>query len=337
MPRLRPVGIRGNHRTRQRRLELGHGLPRRPRQHPRLHRPGQLVGQHPGRLIDRTGLRGVDPPGLPQRKRLGQRRQQPTRQPDPGTRAAPGQVQRHPDLIRGVLTAHPRRPRRIRRRVRRTAPGQLGQQPRLPRRRPRPEPVEPDHRLDQRVVRQPARIRGGRVQIQRQPPRRLAPTEGEQRLVRRGIVPLRGQPITDPVKIGIGVGEQPLQRPVELIVKLVVKLVGGHVAAMTLAGVGSHIFEHVFDSTARSQLGVSGSEAGSRAPAKDRGSQLVRGHTAVGSEGGRRARSGLGPGPDDRSRRCAPVRYTTSSATVRTATVRTATTRALDPNRWLPG
>ena len=151
--------------------------------------------------------------------------------------------------------------------VRRTAAGQLGQQPRLPRRRPGGQPVEPDDRLDQRVIRQPGRVGGGGVQVQRQPPRGLAPAVGEHRLVRRGIVPLRGQPITDPVKIGVGVGEQPLQRPVESIVKLV----GGHVTAMTPAGLTDHVFEHMFDFSRRSRPEPAARliEASTRPPIED--------------------------------------------------------------------
>ena len=88
--RLRPVGVGGDHRTSQRRLELGQGLLRRPRQHPGLHGAGQLRRQHPGGVVDRTRFRRVDLPGLPQRVGLGQRAQQPAGQPDPGTARCPG-------------------------------------------------------------------------------------------------------------------------------------------------------------------------------------------------------------------------------------------------------
>ena len=68
---------------------------------------GQLVGQHHGGVVDRAGLRGVDPPGLPQRIRVGQRRQQPAAPARSGHTRCPGPGAARPRPRRGRTRCPP--------------------------------------------------------------------------------------------------------------------------------------------------------------------------------------------------------------------------------------
>ena len=209
VPLLGAVGVGGEHGTREGGLELGQGLLRRLVQDPGLHARASS-GASIQVASSTAGPSSVDLPGLPQRVCVGQRRQQPVGQPDPGAGGTARQVQRDPDLVGGVLAAHARPARRVRCLVGAGAGGParpaVGPAGRPPRRRPGRTRSSP---------RSASRRTAGPGRRWRSPG--PAPATPTAHMTRRWAPARRDRPLPRvvglQVGIGVRVGEQPLQHP----------------------------------------------------------------------------------------------------------------------------